>query len=168
MVTPIPSEPDPDGITFAEYQVSDDFLSKLPPGRKRTAIADELYPRLAEIDPVKAERGMWRTTMDGKDALWQDMRYVIEYRPDGLLRIGWNMYARDYDPALFQKIVDAVQYVLREAAFPKRTEREELSKIARRTGLPQDLTMDMMKKYLGGRRRKTNRRSKKRRTTKRR
>jgi hypothetical protein len=169
LVTPLPPEPDPDGTTFAEYQVSDEFLRKLPPARAeaKRGLSDELYEQLADVDPLRAERVMWRKRMDGQDAMWFDMRYIIVYEPDGLLRIGRNMYAREYDPAFIQKVVDRVLYVLYNFAFPKRTEREAMSKIARSTGMPGDLTMDVMKKYFGGRRRKTNRRSKKRRTTKR-
>lgn len=165
VVTPPPDVEDEDGQTFAEYQVSPAFMKKLPPGAKLAKIKKDLYERWVAIDPVGARAelmgGRYGDDIVGDDAVWGDMRYVVIYQSNGLLRIGWNRYMTSYTKAKFQKIIDAALYVLKEAAFPRRTARQGLSEVARRKGLPSDLTMDVMKKFLGGRRRKTNRKSKK-------
>lgn len=156
-ITPPPDVEDEDGLTTAEYQVSPELLQKLPPGRRLQHIKTELYERWANLDPVEARRELMRARFNddvvGNDAVWEDMRYAVVYRPDGILEIKWIRHGmRDYTKAKFQKIIDQVKYVLLEAAFPRRIAREELSRVSRRKGLPEDLTRDVMKKYLGGRR----------------
>lgn len=169
LVEPPPEKLDTRYDTVAEYRVSDEFLRKLSPDRAGVIkeLSEELYERVTEVDPRSATKMMWRRSMYGRDAIWGDVRYGITYEPEGILRISWGAVSRDYDPVFFQKIIDAVLHVFYKFAFPKRTEREAMSKIARSTGMPADLTMDVMKKYFGGRSRTGGRRKTKKYRTRR-